>query len=168
MLLSGSRRILNRDSSKKIVEPSFLVEVDNYSEGCKKVLYFLDQTALVKYETVDFNPDMSCSAADKRFWTMVESGLENNRQSVTALIEELQESGYRQLLDLTKMKQGYESKILHILVHFLDGFIGIDSSFYNLIEDSHQISDSLHRRITENPQNYWLFRIDAENKWTLL
>jgi len=99
---------------------------------------------------------------------MVDSGLEKNRESVISLIDELQTSGYSQLLDLADMKQGYESKILHILVHFLDGFIGIDSSFYNLIEDSHQISDSLHLRIKQNPQNYWLFRIDAKNSWTLL
>lgn len=150
------------------MEPSFLVEVNNYTEGCKKVIHFLDQTALVKYESIEFKPDMSCSAADRRFWPMVESGLENNRLSVIALIKELQESGYSQLADLAEMKQGYESKILHILVHFLDGFIGIDSSFYNLIEDSHQISASLQLRIAQSPENYWLFRIDAKNLWTLL
>jgi len=159
---------LNSDSSKKIMAPSFLVEVESYAKGCKKVIHFLDQTALVKYDSIEFNPDLSCSAVDQRFWVMVDSGLEKNRESVISLIDELQTSGYSQLLDLADMKQGYESKILHILVHFLDGFIGIDSSFYNLIEDSHQISDSLHLRIKQNPQNYWLFRIDAKNSWTLL
>jgi hypothetical protein len=159
---------LNSDSSKNRVAPAFLVEVESYQKGCKKVIYFLDKTALVKYDSIEFNPDLSCSASDQKFWAMVDSGLRKNRQSVTDLIDELQKSGYSQLVDLAEMKQGYESKIMHILVHLLDGFIGIDSSFYNLIEDSHQISDSLRLKIKQSPENYWLLQINAENLWTFL
>ena len=159
---------MNIDSSKKIVAPAFLVEEDSYAKGCKKVIHFLDKTALVKYDRIEFNPDLSCSASDQKFWAMVDSGLEKNSKSVIGLIDELQKSGYRQLEELAGMKQGYESKILHILVHLLDGFIGVDSSFYNLIEDSHQVSDSLRRKIKQTPENYRLLQVNAENLWTFL
>lgn len=159
---------MNIDSSEKIVAPAFLVEADSYKKGYKKVIRFLDKTALVKYDYIEFNPDLSYSASNQNFWRIVGNGLENNKQSVIGLINELQKNGYSQLIDLAKMKQGYESKTLHILVHLLDGFIGIDSSLYNLIEDSHQISDSLRHKIKQTPNNYWLLQVNAKNMWSFL
>ncbi len=159
---------MNIDSTKKIVAPAFLVEAESYPKGCKKVLHFLDETALVKYDSIEFSPDLSCSASNHKFWETVDRGLKKNRQSVIGLIDELQKSGYSQIVELAEMKQGYESKVLHILVHLLDGFIGIDSSFYNLIEDSHQISDSLRLKIEQIPENYQLLQVNAENLWTFL
>lgn len=159
---------MNIDSTKKIVVPAFLVEAESYPKGCKKVIHFLDETALVKYDRIEFSPDLSCSASNYKFWEIVDSGLKKNRQSVVGLIDELQKNGYSKIVELAEMKQGYESKVLHILVHLLDGFIGIDSSFYNLIEDSHQISDSLRRKIEQIPENYQLIQINAENLWTFL
>lgn len=156
------------DGNKNILAPAFLVEADSYAKGCKKVMYFLEITALVKYDNFQFSPDLSCSASEQKFWKIIDNGLKNNRQSVAALIEELQNNGYRQLAELTEMKQGYESKMLHILVHLLDGFIGIDSSFYSIIEDSHQISDSLRRKIRESPGKYWLLQGNTENSWSFL
>lgn len=159
---------MNSENSKTMVAPAFLVEVDSYTKGCKRVVHFLEETALVSYDQVEFNVDLSCSALDQNFWELVDSGLDKNRQSVRGLIDELQKSGYSQLLDLTKMKQGYESKIFHILAHLLDGFVGMDSSFYNLVEDSHLISDSLHQKIKQDPGNYWTIQINAESLWTFL
>ncbi len=159
---------MNIDSSKKIVAPAFLVEAESYTKGCKKVIHFLDKTTLVKYDSIEFNLELSCSAVNQKFWETVDSGLKKNSQSVIGLIDELQKNGYSQIEELAEMKQGYESKVLHILVHLLDGFIGIDSSFYNLIEDSHQISDSLRRKIDQNPENYQLLQVNAENLWTFL
>ena len=84
------------------------------------------------------------------------------------LIHELQESGYHTLVELAEIKQGYESKTLHTLVHLLDGFIGIDSKFYNLIENSHLISASLRREIKQTPAHYWLLQIEAVNPQALI
>lgn len=159
---------MNSDNSKKIATPVFLVDTDTFVQGCKKVTHFLDKTGLVKYENIVFNPDLSCSASDPGFWKTIDSGLEKNRQSIIALIDELRESGYSQLGELAEMKQGYESKILHTLVHFLDGFIGIDSSFYNLIEDSHLLSDSLRQKIEHSPDHYQLLQVNAQKLWSFL
>jgi hypothetical protein len=166
--MAAERRSLNSENGKNKVTPSFLVEVNSYAKGSRKVIHFLENTALVEYDPVEFNPDLSCSAVDQQFWTLVASGLDKNRQSVSGLIDELQTSGLSQIHDLVDMKQGYESKVLHILVHLLDGFIGMDSSFYNLIEDSHQISDALHLKIQKTPENYWVLQVDAENLWSFL
>lgn len=151
------------DVSENFVVPVFLVEANDYVKGRKKVMYFLETTSLVKYDNIAFSPELSCSASDQKFWKMIDSGLEKNKQTIMTLIDELQKNGYKQLTEVVDMKQGYESKTLHVLVHFLDGFIGIDSSFYNTIEDSHQVSDSLRNKISQNPGNFWLLRGNAEN-----
>jgi len=156
------------DEKKNIMTPVFLVEADSYTKGRKKVMYFLESTTLVKYDNILLSPGLSCSAAEQKFWKTIDSSIEKNRQSVTALIEELQKSGYSKFTDLAEMKQGYESKMLHILVHLLDGFIGIDSSFYNIVEDSHQVSDSLHRKIRISPEKYWLVLGNTEISWSFL
>jgi len=159
---------LNLDNSKKIATPVFLVDADTYAQGCEKVTLFLDKTALVRYENIVFNSDLSCSASDPIFWEIVNNGLEKNKQSIIALIDELQESGYSQLTELAGMKQGYESKVLHTLVHLLDGFIGVDSSFYNLIEDSHLLNDSLRQKIKQTPNRYQLLQVNAKKLWAFL
>jgi hypothetical protein len=69
---------------------------------------------------------------------------------------ELQETGLGRAEDLLTLQQGYPSKLLHILTHMLDGFIGIDSVFYNLIEDSHWLSAPLRSTILHKPEHYWL------------
>ncbi len=52
------------------------------------------------------------------------------------------------------MPQGYKSKMLHVITHFLDGFFGIDTFFYNLEEDSHWVSEELQKKIAEAPTYY--------------
>jgi len=154
--------------NNNLTAPAFLVEADTYSLGCNKVGRFLEETSLIQYDNIDFVRNHSCQATSQEFWTAVECGIEKNRQSVLGIIHELQESGYQTLVELAEMKQGYESKILHTLVHLLDGFIGIDSRFYNLIENSHLISTSLRREIKQTPAHYWLLQTEAENPQTLI
>jgi len=154
--------------NNNLTAPAFLVEADTYSTGCSKVDRFLGETSLIQYDNIDFLRNHSFQATSKEFWTAVECGIEKNRQSVLGLIHELQESGYHTLLELAEIKQGYESKTLHTLVHLLDGFIGIDSKFYNLIENSHLISVNLHRKIKQTPAHYWLLQIEAINPQALI
>ena len=72
------------------------------------------------------------------------------------MLEHLREEGIDTLEQLLDLEQGYETKILHTLTHMLDGFIGIDSFFYNLIEDSHTVSRTLKNTISEFPNEHWL------------
>lgn len=146
-----------------ITVPAFLVEASSYSQARRKVQSFLENTVLVKYDSITFSRDRSCSALDEPFWKMIENNLEKNQRSMAGLIQELEESGYHRLAELGDMQQGYESKLLHTLVHLLDGFIGVDSRFYNLIEDSHRISASLCQRIRQDPTAYWLLQVETKN-----
>jgi len=158
---------LDQTNSEERATPIFLVEAADYDQGCKRVRHFLDKTALLKYDSIEFSPEYSWIGSQPQFWQTLETGIAANRASVKELVSELKESGFHQLEDLERMKQGYESKILHILVHLLDGFIGIDTSFYNLIEDSHQISLSLSDKIKQDPHKYILLQISAKNSLSI-
>lgn len=159
---------MDQTNSEERATPIFLVEAANYDQGCERVSRFLDKTALLKYDSVEFSPECSWISSQPQFWQTLEKGIAANRASVKGLVSELKESGFHQLEDLERMKQGYESKILHILVHLLDGFIGIDTSFYNLIEDSHQISLSLSEEIKKDPHKYMLLQVEANTSWAFL
>jgi hypothetical protein len=63
--------------------------------------------------------------------------------------------------DLESLPQGYQSKTLHTLTHLLDGFFGIDSHFYNLIEGSHGVSAGLRGKIDSSPGGYMLLAVRA-------
>lgn len=146
----------------------FLVEADDFTNGCEKVSLFLEKSALVSYERILFEKEYSLAATDDDFFKQVETGLELNRQTICSFADELKTMDFNKLDDLIDMKQGYESKILHTMVHLLDGFIGIDSSFYNMVEDSHQLSERMKMRIADAPENFWLIQIKAENPWSLI
>jgi hypothetical protein len=77
------------------------------------------------------------------------------------LIDELIKANIRKTEDLQDVEQGYLSKTLHILSHFLDGFIGIDSYFYNLLDDSHWLPPVTAKAIHRNPHHYWLLHVDC-------
>ena len=72
------------------------------------------------------------------------------------MLAHLKEEGVTSLEQLPDLPQGYVTKVLHTLTHLLDGFIGIDSVFYNLVEDSHRISTELMASLRTAPANYWL------------
>ena len=52
--------------------------------------------------------------------------------------------------------------MLHVITHLLDGFFGIDSYFYNLVEDSHWVSEELRATIKTSPSRYWLIAVEAD------
>jgi len=135
-----------------------LVEGDT-SESCKnQVLNFFEQTSLVHYDRISVE-DTVLSPGDPGFFKELEQGLEKNRKTLIRFIDELGNSGFRKKCDLIDLSQGYESKILHIIAHFLDGFIGIDSVFYNLIDDSHWLPDETRDRIQQQPDRFRLLSL---------
>lgn len=135
----------------------FLTAGSSSSEAKRKALYFLGSTELVIYQTTTIYEQEITSNIHPDFWSTIETGMAANRSFCHAIFVELQESGLARLEDLLTIQQGYPSKVLHILTHMLDGFIGPDSVFYNLIEDSHWISPSLRQAIEEaHEDSYWL------------
>ena len=125
-----------------------------------RVSRFFAGNFLVKYDQVEIAPARSIAGSDPDFWPRLERGLSENRRAVAELLQALQGSGFATLADLAQMPRGYESKLLHLLTHLLDGFFGIDSRFYNLEEDSHGISERLRATIRKTPGAFWL--VEAE------
>jgi len=134
----------------------FLAAGASLEQARQQTVHFMDTTRLVVYQSITMKDEEIRSAASKDFWKGVEAGIAANHTFCTALLSELQEAGLTRVEDLLTLQQGYPSKLLHILTHMLDGFIGMDSVFYNLVEDSHRLSETLRATIHQNPENYWL------------
>ena len=140
---------------------NFLVKSSDLSSAWQHVEIFLQKTTLIRYSSVCFDEERSFSADQKEFWDEVDRGVAENRKTVSGLISELELCGHRSLQDLNSCKQGFESKVLHTITHMLDGFIGVDTVFYNLIEDSHWLSPTLREEIITQPNLYWLVHVVA-------
>ena len=129
-------------------------------ESCRKrVERFFDRTMLIRYDEVLVLENESIGGTGKEFSTRLQEGLAANHQAIGELLENLKDEGFTTLEDLQGVEKGYVSKIFHTIAHLLDGFIGIDSRFYNLVEDSHDISRDLQQNILAAPQNYWIIKV---------
>ncbi len=137
-------------------EHLFLVPESTWDGASHQVKRFFDRTILVKYASIKTNKNASLPATYDDFWPRLEKGLATNQAVLTGLLDEIVQEGYSNLKDLTTMEQGFQSKLLHTASHLLDGFFGIDSYFFNLVEDSHQVSERLRNSIKNQPQKYWL------------
>lgn len=141
-----------------------LVEGENYELCRDHVLRFFHKNVLVKYDRVIIVADDSFSAQQDGFTTRLEAGLEQNRKLVQQLLTELQQDGFGDLGRWQQMPQGYLSKTVHEIAHLLDGFFGIDSAFYNLLDDSHWVSTQRQQEIRRCPEHYWLIRADGSSR----
>ncbi len=141
------------------VTHSILVQGQSFSECREHVLGFFAKTTLVHYDGVRVVEEESFSADDARFEAGLEKGIGANRQALKDLLAELQEGGSVALQDLIHLPQGYQSKVIHTLAHLLDGFIGIDTCFYNLLDDSHWLDESRRAAIKDSPKEYWLLLV---------
>ena len=123
-------------------------------ETCRtQVINYFERTSLVHYDTIVIDEDILCGS-DPTFGQQLDLGLKRNRQTLDKFIEELGATGFEKRDDLMGLNQGYQSKILHIIAHFVDGFIGIDSVFYNLVDDSHWLSAATKKQIDREPERF--------------
>jgi len=131
-------------------------------DHCRDQLHrFFDLTSLVIYDCIEARKEHSFSGLDAEFAAQLAAAEDRNRRTIAELVAELEKNGVRKAADLRSIGQGYLSKTLHILSHFLDGFIGIDSFFYNLVDDSHWLPADTQKAISKNPGHYWLIHIDC-------
>jgi len=155
---------LSRD--KVLRKPEYfhaiLVKCPNLTDAKKKVLDFFDQYQLVRYSHIEVLENESFDAGRSGFHDTLSRAIKKNREIVRTLVQELGNEGITAVEQLGDMPQGYQSKILHVLTHFLDGFFGIDTYFYNLEEDSHWVSKELLHAMKENPAYFWLVCIRAK------
>ena len=118
---------------------TLLTHASDMADARHNVLKFINSTDLVHYDQVKIVEEKVFRADLPEFWKAVEEGVNTNSYVCQQLLKELALQGFNSLMDLAQLPRGYLSKILHTVAHLLDGFFGIDSCFYNLPEDSHQV-----------------------------
>jgi len=129
-------------------------------ESCsQRVERFFERTTLIHYDELLVLQDESLNGSNEKFQARLRENLTANQKVVAELLRNLKEEGFAGIDDLRNIEKGYVSKIFHTIAHLLDGFIGIDSRFYNLEEDSHGVSRDLERKIHTSPQKYWMLRV---------
>ena len=141
-----------------------LVTAENFAKASRQVEDFFNNTLLVRYDRITISRSHSYSADNDQFFAELEKSLAANRARLDRFIDEFGKTGFQSIDDLKKVKCGYPSKLLHIITHFLDGFIGIDTTFYNLIDDSHWLPESTRQAIEKDPAHFWLIHLDGYSK----
>jgi len=116
---------------------------------------------LIRYDKFQINENESFNGTDTNFQKRIREGIAANHEILAGFLASLQDEGFVSLDDLQSLEKGYLSKILHTIAHLQDGFIGIDSRFYNLVEDSHGVSRHLQQKIGATPQIYWILRVNG-------
>lgn len=140
-----------------LIKHLFLIKESKPDTACLRVKNFLENTQLVQYDHIAMNMDQCINGESTQFWHEIECAISANQAEISSLITEICTSlQISKIADLVSIGRGYESKLVHILAHFLDGFITIDSAFYNLEEDSHTLSLSLKDAIQKEPSLFWL------------
>lgn len=134
----------------------FLVHSQSGELASRHVERYLAGNQLITYAEFFVWTAETLNGTDSSFWPTLDRGVAANERFARRMLEHLKEEGITTLEQLPDMQQGYLTKILHTLTHLLDGFIGIDSVFYNLIEDSHRLTQGLAEDIRATPGEYWL------------
>ena len=150
-----------QDLQKSGYRHAILVKGADFRSARDRVLNFFERYQLVRYSKVEISEKEALHATQDGFLDAVGHALEENRRIVHALVEELRGEGIRSAEDLARIPQGYQSKMLHVITHFMDGFFGIDTYFYNLEEDSHWVSGETRAEISSQPSGFWLLTVDA-------
>lgn len=134
----------------------FLVRSQSGQTAGQHVERYLAGNQLISYAEFFVRKAEVLRGVDEKFWDTLGYGLAANNIFARRMLDHLKEEGVTTLDQLLDLRQGYATKILHTLTHLLDGFIGIDSVFYNLVEDSHRVSPGLTEAIRLTPAEYWL------------
>lgn len=145
----------------RISQHKILLAGDSLAHCQDQVKKYFDLTSLVIYDCIEIPENKCISGLDTAFLRLIRKAENRNKDSVRELTAELEEAGFTNSRDLINIQQGYVSKVFHILSHFLDGFIGIDSYFFNLLDDSHWLPDSTETMIKDDPARYWLLHLDC-------
>ncbi len=146
---------------KKESQHILLVQAENAKEAVHQVRHFLQTSELVSYEQLNIDETRVMAGNSDTFWKDLRQGVEENRKFSRWVLKELQETGVGEVADLLALPLGYPSKLLHILAHMVDGFVGIDSVFYNMVEDSHWLGEKIETVIRKNPEQFWLVPVEA-------
>jgi hypothetical protein len=140
------------------ISHDILIAGSEFGACRQRVIRFFDRTMLLRYDEVLIKENESIHGTAINFRARIQEGLKANQKVLREFLANLKEEGFLSLDDLQGLEKGYLSKILHTIAHLQDGFIGIDSRFYNLEEDSHGVSRDLQQKITATPHRYWILK----------
>ncbi len=141
----------------------FLVRGDTLQNCYEQVYSFLIGYTLVSYERIQLLETRSISCKHSEFPARLQTVVQENETFLKTLIQELADEGFHSMDDIIGLPPGYVSKLFHVIAHIVDGFFGIDSRFYNLVEGSHGVSQSLHMKF-DSPdagEDYWLIAVEC-------
>lgn len=146
---------------KPISNHIVLVSAENFESAESQVEDFFDNTMLVRYDRIEILKEKSFQATAPPFAEALQEALDINRKTLDKFIGEFEKTGFTTSKDFSSVECGYPSKLLHIITHFLDGFISIDSNFFNLVDDSHWLTEETSKEIDKRPENYWLIQLNC-------
>jgi len=138
-----------------------LLHANDFDHARKHVVDYFSKNTLINYDTVTVMAAESLSATQTVFWSEIEKSMAANRKVMEEFAGELKSSNIKSLDDILAVTDGYSCKLVHLIAHFLDGFIGIDTFFYNLGEDSHWVSSAEQEKIRRSPEKYWLIQVQG-------
>ena len=146
---------------KKISEHTVLLSAPTLQAAHDQVSTFFEKSNLVRYDSVKIRENLSLPATAVEFPKTLATAIKTNNKVITDLITELESTGIDKISQLQQLEQGYPSKTLHLLSHFIDGFISIDSAFYNFIDDSHHLPKKTQAAIAAHPEMYWIVFLEG-------
>lgn len=141
----------------------FLVRGDTLQKCYEQVYSFLTGYTLVSYDRIQLLETRSISCKHSEFPERLHAVIKENEAFLKTVIQELAEEGFYAMNDIMGLPPGYISKLFHVAAHMVDGFFGIDSRFYNLLEGSHGISQSLQMKLSlpDAREDYWLVALEC-------
>jgi hypothetical protein len=151
----------HQDLKKPVYHHEILANGSGFESCKRKVLLFFEKYQLVRYSSLSINETASVSGSNPAFHGRLREAIVSNRMILDNLIREIRKEGTETIDDLHTIPQGYKTKLLHIVTHFVDGFFGIDTYFYNLVEDSHWVSKEVQDKILRTPSDFWILSLDA-------
>ena len=150
---------VGRERERITTNHLFLVEGKDHHDCVEKVLHFFNTYQLVQYSEISVMENETLSASTDIFWEKLDEAEAANRETIATLFDELRASGVSSLEDLSTLSQGWKSKTIHTVAHLLDGFFGVDSSFYNLAGESHWVSDQIRNEIRSRRDDFHLLKV---------
>jgi len=145
------------------IEHDLLVSGTDLEICCEQVRRFFAKSQLVRYDSVEIDREHSLQGSDPRFEEYLNRAIAMNHEILAELHAKLKDEGYVALEDLFHLPQGFQSKILHIMCHLLDGFFGVDSRFFDIDEISNWLTENRRKHLREAPEKCWLIHAKAKS-----
>ncbi len=145
------------------IEHDLMVSGPDLQACSQHVQRFFEKSQLVHYDFISVDLPHSVNGSDPRFEELLNRAVSRNHEVLADLLAKIQNEDCNTLEDLLHLPQGFQSKVLHIMSHLLDGFFGVDSHFFDIDEVSNWVTENRRKKIRETPEECWLIHVKAES-----